>query len=100
MPTIHNANFEPVILNLTRVTENGDIRFTENSNTRITNDIYTSKGISGIYANALLIPFTSRLFYKLNTLWKQFFVFVKNNNIWKVPQKAYAKYNGFWKRIY
>jgi hypothetical protein len=100
MPTVHQANFEELDLTFTRVLENGDIRFTENSDTRITDLVKKNTGESTLYAKSTFKPFTSRMFYKQSSLWKQIFPSVKYNNIWKVPQKVYSKINNIWKRIY
>jgi hypothetical protein len=100
MPTIHNGNFQPVTDNLTRILENGDTRVTEISDIRITDNILFSGAESGIYANPSLIKFTTRVFYKINNVWKQGFFFVKNNGVWQAPSKMYRYINNFWKRVY
>ena len=100
MSTIHNANVEPFLDNYVRITEDGNTRITENLNRRITDDIKINQGLSGLYANATYLPFTSRAFIKVNGIWKQFFPFANYLDIWKTPLKMYNKTNDFWKRIY
>lgn len=100
MPTVHQANFAPKDENLTRILENGDRRVTEDLNIRITDIIKTNTIESTFYAKSTFKSFTSRMFYKQLTLWKQVFPNVKHNSIWKVPLKMYTKINSIWKRIY
>ena len=100
MPTVYQANFEPLDQNLTRVLEDGNTRVTEALDTRITDIIKTNTGESTLYAKSTFKPFTSRMFFKQLTNWKQVFPSVKHNNLWKVPLKVYTKINSIWKRIY
>lgn len=100
MPTIHNGNFEPILDTPIRILENGDVRITEDSDTRITDGVRYSSAESGLHANPKLIKFTSRIFWKLNNIWKQGFFFVKNNGVWQMPTKVYRKINSIWKRVY
>lgn len=100
MPTVHQGNFEPLNQNFTRILEDGNTRVTQSSDTRITDTVLTNTIESTFYAKVTYIPFYSRVYIKINSVWKQVFPNAKHNAVWKVPQKVYSKINNIWKRIY
>ncbi len=61
MPLIQYAQFEPIAIETTRITEASDTRITEAGDTRITNDISSNAASSSLVAEATLIPYGKTL---------------------------------------
>lgn len=95
---IHNGKFESIIENSTRITETGDTRITEALDTRITDSVTYNTGVSTLVASPRVIYFYSRMYIKINSLWKEIIVHAKNSSIWQYPLKMYKKTNDIWKR--
>lgn len=99
MAEIVYGQFQKETKNLERITESGDLRVTEDNNIRITDDLDINLGYSTLIVRSRYIPFVSRIFNRINSIWKNSQIFVKFHNIWMLPIKGYKKISGIWKRI-
>lgn len=95
---IHNGRFEPITENSIRILESGDTRITEALDTRITDSVTYNSGVGILIATPRVITFYSRMYIKINSLWKEIIVNAKHSSIWQYPLKVYKKTNEIWKR--
>jgi hypothetical protein len=100
MPLIQYAQFEPIAIETTRITEASDTRITEAGDTRITNDISSNAGDSSLVANATLIPYAKEAYYHYSGSWKPMDIYVKWGGIWTTNFVMYKNIGGIWKRSY
>lgn len=97
--TIHNGKFEPITESSTRILESGDTRITEASDVRIVDSTTYNTGTSTFIVTPRVIPFYSRMYIKVNSLWKESVASVKSSGVWTYSLKMYNKVNGLWKRV-
>lgn len=96
---IYNGKFESVFIPFPRETESGDVRITESGDSRVTENSSENTAVGSIVAIGNRIPFNSELYVKYLTHWKIATPYVKDSNIWKIPNRVYRFMNNAWKRI-
>jgi hypothetical protein len=86
---------------VTRITEAGDIRVTEDGlDTRTVLEAYGNIIFATIVGNPSKTFFSSIPYYNEEDTWKTFLPYVKHNGTWKSNIKIYKHTNGAWKRSY
>lgn len=83
-----------------RVIESGDIRVTENGNTRLTYPLAYNVGEGTLVAEPVFTRFNSLAYVKKDGVWYRMTPNTKHEGAWKVPTRSYKNINGNWKRIY
>ena len=99
MPLIQFGQVQPEYVIYTRITEVGDLRITENSDQRITNEVQENSAISSIYVVPTYKPLETTSYIRIDGVWKIYVPYVKYNNTWTQPT-IYKKISGNWKRVY
>lgn len=84
----------------TRVSSSGDIRVTEDGNTRITEPLVYNQAEGAMVGASDKTQFNAVAYVKQSGVWKRMIPNVKDSSIWKTPSKMYKKINENWKRIY
>jgi len=98
---VHFGKFESKSQDLTRITEAGDIRFTEASDTRIVVDQTSNAALGFLSADCTQIFFSSEAFFKWNGQWTTFTPKVKQSGVWDDPLAIYKKIDAnTWKRAF
>jgi hypothetical protein len=91
--------FRPFDEDPTRMTETGDIRIAENGDIRIASNVTQNSGVSSLVALPLYTAFDSTVYVKVLGEWKVSIPYANVGNEWVIPEKAYQRISGRWKRI-
>ena len=92
--------FGPFDTDVERITESGDVRITEDGNVRIV-DFYQPNAATGsLLSEPSVVLFVSELYAKYLSNWRRAVPYVKYEDEWIIPEKAYKHLSGGWKRIY
>jgi len=98
---IHFGEFKSISEEFFRITEAGDNRFTEASDTRIVVDTISNASSGFLSADCTQIFFSSEAFFKWNGQWTTFTPKVKQSGVWDDPLAIYKKIDAnTWKRAF
>lgn len=83
-----------------RTTASGDVRVTEDGNTRITGPLIYNQAEGTMVGASDKTQFNAVSYVKQAGVWKRMIPNAKHEGVWKEAMKMYKKINENWKRIY
>ncbi len=83
-----------------RLTSSGDVRVTEDGNTRATNPLIYNQAEGTLVGASDKTQFNAEAYVKQSGVWKRMIPNAKHEGVWKEAMKMYKKINENWKRIY
>ena len=83
-----------------RTTASGDVRVTEDGNTRITGPLIYNQAEGTMVGASDKTQFNAVAYVKQAGVWKRMIPNAKHEGVWKEAMKMYKKINENWKRIY